>query len=366
MFNVKFSPAQRRVETDLKELAAGSLRAFAREADETGEIPAGVRSALAAFGLPGADGFASGVDDPVAFCLAAESLAWADPAIAYAWLASRQVAWIIASCATEAQKGKWLPRFASDPFLPASLYLYEGRGIAPSEVETQVRRSGQGFSVNGFKSPVMYPAAAVVSVVIGRDASGALAGLLIEDLGGAVEFRGAGRGRKLAMNACPTAVEARFWDLQAPADSALATEDLQRALTICRLAHACVCIGTAAAATRFAGEWGQKRIAFGKPLVGFQGVSFPLVNLVLEADAARLSVLHLATATLMGPEELERGTNEVVAHANQLLADAGREGVQMMGVHGVLQEHPQERFYRSAAMLASIDFDPLTCGFVVR
>jgi alkylation response protein AidB-like acyl-CoA dehydrogenase len=212
----------------------------------------------------------------------------------------------------------------------------------------------------------MYPGAAVVAVIIGRDESGAVTGLIVEDLGGAVGFRGAGRGRKLAMNACPTAVEARIRDLQAPADSALTTGNLQRALTICRLAHACVCIGTAAAATRFAGEWGQKRVAFGKPLVGFQGVSFPLVNLVLEADAARLSVLQLATATLMGSAELERGVNEAVAHANQLLADAGREGVQMMGVHGVLQEHPQERFYRSAAMLASIDFDPLTCGFVIR
>jgi alkylation response protein AidB-like acyl-CoA dehydrogenase len=244
--------------------------------------------------------------------------------------------------------------------------LHEGRGIAPSELETQARRNGTGFAVNGFKSPVMFPQSAVVSVIIARDEGGALVGLIIENLDGAVEFRGAGRGRKLAMNACPTAVEARIRDLRAPPESVLPTEGLHRALTICRLAHACVCIGTAAAATRFAGEWGQKRIAFGKPLVGFQGVSFPLVNLVLEADAARLSVLQLATATLMGSAELERGANEIVAHANQLIADATREGVQMMGVHGVLQEHPQERFYRSAAVLASIDFDPLTCGFAIR
>jgi len=87
---------------------------------------------------------------------------------------------------------------------------------------------------------------------------------------------------------------------------------------------------------------------------------------VMEADAARLSVLQLATAALMTPSELETGVNEIVAQANQLVGDAGREGVQMMGVHGVLQEHQQERYYRSAPMLASIDFDPLTSGLVLR
>ena len=364
MLNLEFDAAQNRLVDDLKALAVETMRPFAAEAEASGEIPPAVRSAVESFGLPGADGFASGVGDPVSFCLAAEALAWADPGIAYAWLASRQVAWIIAACGTGEQKQRWLRKFAADPFLPASLYMHEGRGIAPSEVETQVRRRGNHLVVNGYKSPVMYPRTAAVSLVIGRDESGEVAGLIFDEPGDAVAIKADGGGR-LAMSACPMAIEARIEDLEIPVEGALRSDGLLRALTICRLAHASVCVGTAAAATRYAGEWAQKRIAFGKPIIAFQGVSFVLADLVMEADAARLGILDLATADL-DPAELERRANAVVAEANQLIADAGREGVQIMGVAGVIHEHPQERVYRSAAILASIDFDPLNCELILR
>jgi alkylation response protein AidB-like acyl-CoA dehydrogenase len=242
--------------------------------------------------------------------------------------------------------------------------MLEGRGLAPSEFETSIRVRGNRLVVNGYKSPVMYPRTAVASVIVGRDAEGNLAAVLAERPGDAVEFReGCGR---LAMAACPSAIEARILDLELPADAALKSEGLHRALMICRLAHASVCIGTAAAATRYAGEYAQKRLAFGKPIIAFQGVSFVLADLVMEADAMRLSVLDLVTAKDLTPEDLERQANAVIAQANQLVSDAAREGVQIMGVAGVTTEHPQERLYRSAAVLASIDFDPLNSELVLR
>ena len=326
-------------------------------------MPSAVRSGLMNFGLPGSDGFASGVDDPVSFCLAAESLAWSDAGIAYAWLASRQVAWIIAACGDDLQKSKWLPRFAKDPFMPASLYMYEGLGVTPSEVETEIRKEGNQLLVNGYKSPVMYPKNAAVSVIVGRDENGNLTAAIAEELGDAVAFK-VGE-RRLAMTACPSALEARITDLALPTYAALKSDGLLQALTTCRMAHASVCIGTAAAATRYAGDYAQTRVAFGKPIIGFQGISFLLTDLFIEAEALRLSVLEVVTADISS-EERERRANGVVAAANQLVADSSREGVQIMGVAGVLTEHPQERVYRNAAILASIDFDPLHSELAIR
>src|SRR5687768_15861199 len=100
MLDMSLDSTQKRMIDDLKETAI-KLREFAREAEDSGNVPDAVGSELTKFGLPGADGFASGVEDPVSFCLAAESLAWADAGIAYAWLASRQVAWVIAACGTD-------------------------------------------------------------------------------------------------------------------------------------------------------------------------------------------------------------------------------------------------------------------------
>ncbi len=364
MLNLSLESTQQRLVGDLKELAI-KLRQFAREAEETGVVPAAVRAELGSFGPPGSDGFASGTDDPVSFCLAAESLAWSDAGIAYAWLASRQVAWVISACGTELQKSKWLPRFAEDPFMPASLYLYEGRGISPSEVETQILKQSNRLVVNGYKSPVMYPRNAAVSVIVGRDENSNLAAVLVEQLGDAVVFKGTEADRRLGMTACPSALEAHITNLALPKTAAMKTDGLLQALTTCRMAHSSVCIGTAAAATRYAADYAQTRVAFGKPIIGFQGVSFMLTDLLIEADTLRLSVLDVVTADV-SPEERERMANVVVAAANQLVGDSGREGVQIMGAAGIVTEHPQERVYRNAAILASIDFDPLHSDLGIR
>jgi alkylation response protein AidB-like acyl-CoA dehydrogenase len=364
MFDLQFNPAQERLRGELKKLAV-QLRQYARQAEDTGTVPEPVRHALADFGLPGHDGFASGASDPVSFCLAAESLAWADAGIAYAWLASRQVAWVIAACGTEEQKSTWLPRFARDPFLPASLYLYEGRGASPSETQTQIRRGGLTLTVNGYKSPVMYPHTAEVAVIVGQDERGALTAVVTNQQGSSVRTRTEQGGRRLAMTACPSAIEAFIRDLSVPKEAELRPDGLLQALTICRMAHASVCLGTAASAIRYAGDYAQQRVAFGKPIVGFQGISFMLTDLLIDAEALRLSLLDVVTADLP-PLEREHRADAVIAAANQLLADSGREGVQIMGVAGVLTQHPQERVYRNAAVLASIDFDPLHADLAVR
>lgn len=363
MLDMSLDTNQKRMTDDLRETSI-RLREFAREAEDMGAIPHAVRFELAGFGLPGADGFAAGVDDPVSLCLAAESLSWADAGIAYAWLASRQVAWVIAACGTDAQKAKWLPRFAEDPFLPASLYMYEGGGIAPSDVQTEIRAEGNHLVVNGYKSPVMYPNNAVVSVIVGRDDDEKLTAVIAEELDNAVTFAAEASGRRLAMTACPSAIDARIDKLAVPADAALKQDGLLRALTTCRMAHSAICVGTAAAATRYAGDYAKTRRAFGKPIIANQAISFTLTDLYMEAEALRLSILDVVTADIdeEGRENLAGG---VIASANQLLAHSGREGVQIMGAAGIVNDRPQERVYRNAAVLASIDFDPLNSPLVV-
>ena len=363
MLDMSLDSTQKRMLDELKQTAI-KLREFAREAEESGDIPGAVRAELASFGLPGSDGFVSGTGDPVSFCLAAESLSWSDAGIAYAWLASRQVAWVIAACGTEEQKARWLHRFADDPFLPASLYMYEGGGIMPSEVQTVIRKVGNHLVVDGYKSPVMYPRNAVVSVIVGQDESDELVAVIAEEVGDAVTFRTGEDERRLAMTACPSAIDANIRGLVLPADAAMQSNGLLDALTASRMAHSSICIGAAAAATRYAGDYAQERKAFGKPIIGFQGVSFTLTDLYMEAEALRLSVLDVVTADIT-PQERERRANAVSAAANQLIAHSGREGVQIMGAAGIVTDRPQERVYRNAAVLASIDFDPLHSPLVI-
>src|SRR3546814_17683896 len=91
--------------------------------------------------------------------------------------------------------------------------MYEGHGINPSEVQTEVRRQGNHLAVSGYKSPVMYPKNAAVSVIIGRDEDGNLTAVIAEELGDAVTFRAEESGRRLAMTACPSSIEAHIDNL---------------------------------------------------------------------------------------------------------------------------------------------------------
>ena len=104
MLNMELEPYQERIVKNLKEFAQDSIRPRSYDIEAARRVPDDVTAELAEFGLPGADGFSSGTEDPVSFCLAAESLGWGNTSVAYSWLASRQVAWLIAAAGTQEQK----------------------------------------------------------------------------------------------------------------------------------------------------------------------------------------------------------------------------------------------------------------------
>jgi alkylation response protein AidB-like acyl-CoA dehydrogenase len=217
--------------------------------------------------------------------------------------------------------------------------------------------------LEGEKVAVPFPLDAEVHVVVARDDDGLIA-FVMDDAGDNIAFHGADE-RKLAMAAVPMA-RASIVGLRIGDEAVLGRLALSRALSVCRLAQASVSIGASEATTRYAADWGTRRVAFGRPLVGFQGVSFVLANLLMDIEAARLGVYDALGRAQASEDELEAVTSHLVAHVNRLVGDAGREGVELMGVHGVIADHPAERIFRSAAVLAAIDFDPLTHPLTLR
>jgi alkylation response protein AidB-like acyl-CoA dehydrogenase len=80
----------------------------------------------------------------------------------------------------------------------------------------------------------------------------------------------------------------------------------------------------------------------------------------MAVDAARLELWEVARAVDASddPALIERLTANAVAHASEAALRATREGVQTLGGHGFITDYPIERWYRCAAALAAIDFDP--------
>ena len=89
----------------------------------------------------------------------------------------------------------------------------------------------------------------------------------------------------------------------------------------------------------------KDRKAFGEPIAHRQAVAFMVANIAIELEGMRLATYRAAARVDQGlPFARE------VALARRLCADRGMQigsdGVQLLGGHGFVKEHPVERWYR--------------------
>ena len=347
--------------------AERELRGAAREAEKGGAVPPAVASALHGLGvtcpIPEVLG-GQGESDLVTYLMVVEELAWGDPGIAYAALGAGHAALLIAKVGTSAQQRALLPRFLAAEAPAAGVLLYEGYGRAPSELRTRADRSARGWTITGAKAEALLPGANGLSVILAqRSDTGSL---------GAFTALGEPRGLRITRDdhalgrialGCARTGAVALESVELPADTLLAGGDevaLARALAQIRLTLPALAIGCARASLEFARHYATERIAFGRPIAAFQGVAFPLADQDMAVDAARLELWEVARAVEQSrdPALIERLTSNAIAHASEAALRATREGVQTLGGHGFITDYPVERWYRCAAVLAAIDFDP--------
>jgi alkylation response protein AidB-like acyl-CoA dehydrogenase len=367
MFDLSVSGEGESLVELVHQFAERELRAAARDAEKAHAVPTAVATALHALGItcpiPEALG-GQGAPDLVTYLMVAEELAWGDPGIAYAALAAGHAALLVAHCGTREQQQALLPRFLGAEPPAAAVLFYEGFGRAPSELRTRAERGARGWTITGAKAEGLLAGADGLSLVIARRsdtgalgafaATGAIPGLRVTR-----DDRALGR---IGLGCAPTGAIA-LEGVELPGDALLAGGDdtaLARALAWIRLTLAALAIGCARASLEFARHYATERVAFGRPIAAFQGVAFPLADSEMAVDAARLELWEVARAASASGDSalIERLTANAVAHASEAALRATREGVQTLGGHGYITDYPIERWYRCAAALAAIDFDP--------
>jgi alkylation response protein AidB-like acyl-CoA dehydrogenase len=347
--------------------AERELRGAAREAERARAVPAAVANALHALGvtcpIPEALG-GQGEPDLVTYLMVVEELAWGDPGIAYAALGAGHAALLVAQVGTPAQQHALLPRFLGAEAPAAGVLFYEGYGRAPSELRTRAERSARGWTITGAKAEAWLARADGVAVVIAqRSDTGSLGAFAVtgEPRGVRTTRDDAALGR-IALGCARTGAVA-LEGVELASEALLAGGDelaLARALAQIRLTLPALALGCARASLEFARHYATERIAFGRPIAAFQGVAFPLADQDMAVDAARLELWDVARAVEQSrdPALIERLTANAIAHASEAALRATREGVQTLGGHGFITDYPVERWYRCAAALAAIDFDP--------
>ncbi len=386
-----FTLAQTSEQTDLadalRQLGQRTIRpAMAHGGNPSQTDLAGVWRDLHGMGLASpvrAEHGGEGIPDAATSVLIAEEIAFGDPGVGYDLVCRSHAATLIDTLGSAAQRESYLPRLLGDPGFGAGIAYFEGYGRSPLELGTVARRSADGWALTGRKIGVTRPAVADVQVVLAADAlTGDLAAFAVEPatVSGFSVARDDRETGKLGLDAALTG-NIELDSVLVPASARLPGSEtdplaLHRAVAATRLGVGAVLLGTARAALAYATDYANTRVAFGQPIAQYQGVTFPLVEVDMELDASRLLVwraaVELASGTgpeASGPEAsdpeasdpgaIARRTAEAVARCQRTALEAGRIGINTLGGHGFIADHPLEQWYRAAGTLAALDFDPL-------
>ncbi|WP_206341633.1 MULTISPECIES: acyl-CoA dehydrogenase family protein [Streptomyces] len=340
------------------------LAPAARTAEEERAVPDDVWRTLVDTGLtmPLSEELGGGgIPDTVTQMIAIENLAYGDPGLTMAALWGGAPALLLSRHGSPEQTAG-LARLSEDPKARGAVALYEGYGRGPEDFTTTISTAPDGtVRVKGRKVAVAFAETADPLIVVGRDAdTGALRASLVPVSAAGVSVRGTTPG--LALDAAALATVS--FDVTLAAAAAIDGEELAGTVHRLRLALAAAQVGTATRAVEYASAYATERVAFGKPIAGFQGVSFPLAEALMRIYEVRAEVFE--AAVLVDAErytEAAPAVTRAVNYASEVAAEATRTAVQTLGGHGFIDEHPVEQWYRSAAALSAIDFDPLRSAF---
>jgi len=114
-----------------------------------------------------------------------------------------------------------------------------------------------------------------------------------------------------------------------------------------RLTVAAMCVGRARRVFDMAMEHAATREQFGQPIGRFQGISFPLADMITEIDAADWLTQAAAWRLDQGlPANREIASAKL--YASEMLARVTDQALQVLGGMGLMQDLPLERFWRDA------------------
>ncbi|WP_235833778.1 acyl-CoA dehydrogenase family protein [Aeromicrobium chenweiae] len=350
VFDLEPTEDQQMIVGVVREFAAEVLRPGAPAAEDVNDTPKEVLAQTSEFGLtllnvPESLGGLSEDRSAVTGVLVAEALAEGDMGQAVACLAPAAVATAISLWGSDAQQQTYLPALTGDDIPAAALAVAEPRPLFdPFELQTTAVRTASGYVLNGVKSGVVRGSEAELFVVA-ADIEGQGPRLLVVESGTegvAIEadpsmgLRAAGLSRLV------------LTDVELPADAILGQgteDDYRECIRLSRLAWAGLALGTGKAVLDYVKDYVKTRSAFGEPIAHRQAVAFMVANIAIELEGMRLVTLKAASRAEQGLD-----FSREVALARRLAGEygmkIGTDGVQLLGGHGFVKEHPVERWYR--------------------
>lgn len=358
---ISFDPTeeQRMIVDAVKRFATNEMRRAYRDADETGEIPAGVIRrgwdiGLIPGNIPEAEGGFGETHSVITGALFAEELAWGDLSMALHLLAPALVAVPVLLSGTEEQKETYLPLFCDATYKAATAALTEPRfDFDPNGLHTTAVLEDDEYVLNGQKCYVPLAPEAHLMLVYAAE-NGATQGFIVEK--GTPGLEVGEREKNMGIKALAT-YELTLSDCRVPRANRLGGEagcDFTRILNHCRVGLAAMAVGVARASFEYARDYAKERVQFGEPIAHRQAIAFMLAQMATEVDATRLMVWEAAWKLDRG-EDATKEAYLAKSYADDMVVWVTDCGVQTLGGHGYIREHPVELWLRNGRGFVAFD-----------
>ena len=352
------SPEQDAFRRVVREFAQAEIAPFSEEWDRNHEFPLdAVRKMgeLGLFGLIFPEAYGGAGADLATLCMAIEEIARVDSSLAITLEAGVGLgANPLHRFGTDEQKDRWLGDLVRGRSLAAFGLTEPDGGSDAADTRTKAERDGDEWVINGAKAFITNSGTAITSLVMvtARTAPDAVSVLIVP--AGTPGLVVEPAYRKMGWRASDTH-GVRLEDCRVPADHLLGEEGrgVRQFLSILdegRIATAALSLGVAEACLEHSVAYAGARIAFGKPIGSNQGVAFPIADMRVAVEAARLLTYRAAWLRDSG-REYRAAAAIAKLYASEAAVTATRVATQVFGGAGFIDETPVSRFYRDAKVL---------------
>ncbi|NBS65861.1 MAG: acyl-CoA dehydrogenase [Betaproteobacteria bacterium] len=331
-----------------------------REYDRARRIPRSIWKQFAQQGWMGIsvpEEYGGAGSDIMAGSIFCEELARRFPSLATDWLLTSMTARLFLEVASDEHKREYLPKLVQGDFLMGFGMSEPGGGTDVLALKTRAQSDADGWTVRGQKLYTSLADDADAILVLCRtetpDESKRARGLslvLTPRNQPAVTVR---RLELMGMRAACTC-EVFFDDARAPLDAVvgergrgwyhlLATLDEERILC------AAMYVGITSAALDQALQYARDRLAFGRPIGGFQAVQHPLADTATELEQIRLLTTKAAWMLAHGKPCATEAAMAKLA-ATETAVRATDRCMRVLGGYGLVEETPMERLFRDTRL----------------
>ena len=359
MIDFSLTEEQNSAREAMQGFASDLLRPNAREYDEASAIPESFfqqswELGLTATQIPEQFGGYGADRSPMTNAVVLEELGYGDATLAIAALAPSLFANAVIDQGTDEQRQRFLPDFCGEKFHAGSLAINESTpGFDAFAPKTTAEPKGSGFALHGEKTYVPLGDSAAHFLIVARGGDKLEAFVVPRDAPGLsiTEVE-----KNLGLKALPT-TGLRLDGVEVDAGQRLGGDngaDVARIINQSRVGIAAILTGLSRAVLDYCVPYSKERVAFDEPIARKQSIAFRLAEMHIEIESSRWLTWKAATELEAGRDATKSSTlaKRYVGEKSMWIAD---NGVQVLGGHGFIREHPVEMWYRNARTLGVLE-----------